>query len=174
MKYMKVDELKLVLGEIKNPLWRLAALVAFWQGLRVSEVIMLTGKDIQHGHVDVRRLKGSYHTVQRYQKHPDPLLDEFEPLSRLAVTVKPDERLFPITRDGLLRVIKRAGAKHGLHPKQCTFHALKHSQGMFCIPAGIEVTRQRLGHRNISSTGAYINVSDDKASDAIDALIGVR
>lgn len=173
MKHLTIDELKVQLAAIKNPRWRLAALVAFWHGLRVSEVVQMTGKDIQHGHVDVRRLKGSMHTVQRYQRHPDPLLDEYEPLSRIAVTIQPGERIFPITRDGLLKVMKRTGAKLGLHPKQTTFHALKHSQGMFTIGAGIEITRQRLGHRSIASTGFYINLSDDKASDAVDALIGV-
>jgi integrase len=174
MKYMTTDELKKQLLTIKNERWRLAALIAFWHGLRVSEIVEMTGKDIQHGHVDVKRLKGSMHTIQRWQKHPDPILDEYSQLEKIAVTVKPTEKLFPITRDGLLKVMKRAGVKNGLHPKQSTFHALKHSQGMFIIPAGIEVARQRLGHTNVSSTGYYINVSDDTAADAIDKLIGAR
>jgi site-specific recombinase XerD len=33
--------------------------------------------------------------------------------------------------------------------------------------AGIENVRQYLGHKNISSTGAYLKVSDEVASEAI-------
>ena len=37
--------------------------------------------------------------------------------------------------------------------------------------AGIEMVRQRLGHKSISSTGEYLKVTDEDASAAIaDAL----
>jgi site-specific recombinase XerD len=45
---------------------------------------------------------------------------------------------------------------------------LKHSIAMQSIrEAGIENVRQYLGHRSISSTGAYLKVTDEAASAAV-------
>ena len=51
-------------------------LLAAMHGLRASEIAHLKVSDIQNGHIDVRRLKDSLHTVQPLQTHPNPLLDE--------------------------------------------------------------------------------------------------
>jgi hypothetical protein len=42
----------------------LMILIAFWHGLRASEVIALTATCVVDAHISVRRLKGSMHTVQ--------------------------------------------------------------------------------------------------------------
>jgi site-specific recombinase XerD len=66
------------------------------------------------------------------------------------------------------RHCKTAGiAEHKAHP-----HILKHSIAMQTIQsAGIENVRAYLGHKSISSTGAYLKVDDDAASHAIAAAL---
>jgi hypothetical protein len=47
-------------------------------------------------------------------------------------------------------ILTHAGTIRPLHT-----HILKHTCGMATISRGIEYTRQYLGHKSISSTGAY-------------------
>lgn len=173
MKHLKLDEVKSIVRQIEDPKRKLMILVAFWHGLRASEVTTLTGKSIRHGYVDVKRLKGSLHTVQPYQRHPDPELDESAPLTALAAKVTDDELLFPMTRSNFLKFFKKTAIAAGINPKKAHPHILKHSIAMLSIGAGIEVTRQRCGHKSISSTGAYLDVSDDAAAEAINKHLGI-
>lgn len=176
MKHMTLTEIKQLLREIPDYRQRLAVLIGFWHGLRNSEILALKGVHLRHGYVNVKRLKGSFATTQRHQSHPDPELDEATMIAKL--DLKDDESLISMTRSGLLKLVKRAARRAGIpegpryKSKHCV-HALKHSCAMVTIPAGIEIARQRLGHKSLSSTGAYLRVSDDTASDAIDALLGV-
>lgn len=83
-----------------------------------------------------------------------------------------NQKLFPIGRKQVWRLIQKYGkqagiAEHKLHP-----HALKHSIAMQTIQsAGIENVRVHLGHKSISSTGEYLKVSEADAGRAVrDAL----
>ncbi len=173
MKYMELSEIKLLLNEIPNKRQRIAIVVGLWHGLRASEILALNGKSLRHGHVDVKRLKGSLHTIQRYQYHPDPELNEKAMLEEIVPTMEDSELLINMTRSGLLKLIKRACERAGINAFKAHTHVLKHSCGAIAIKAGIENARQRLGHKSIASTGEYVRVSDDKAADAIDAILGI-
>lgn len=146
-------------------------LLAFNHGLRASEVVNLQADNVRDGFLTVQRLKGSLKTVQPLMEHANPLLNEKEALFAFvlkAMKASGNQRLFPITRQHFWRLIQRyakaAGiAKHKAHP-----HALKHSIAMQIIHgAGIENTRQWLGHKSISSTGEYLKVSDEDAARAV-------
>jgi integrase len=152
-------------------------LVSFWHGLRASEAIGLTPENFADGYLNVQRLKGSLRTVQ-------PLVDdELEILNeRAAITgwlAKHQERhqgdgngkkVFPVSRVHFYRLMRRYGRLAGLPQHLCHPHVLKHSIAMQSIAlAGIENVRQYLGHKSISSTGAYLRVSDAAASRAIAA-----
>lgn len=146
----------------------LMILLAFNHGLRASEVVNLQGDNVRDGFLTVQRLKGSLKTVQPLMEHANPLLNEKEALFAFVQKTSGNQRLFPITRQHFWRLIQRyakaAGiAKHKAHP-----HCLKHTIAMQVIhAAGIENTRQWLGHKNISSTGAYLKVSDEDAARAV-------
>jgi integrase len=147
--------------------------IEFWHGLRVSEVISLLPEDCRDEHIYCERLKGSLKTLQPWIVSDDPELDYREELRELLRTATSGKPLFPITRDGVLKLIKRAGRKAGLpqgqrYKTKLRPHALKHSIAMMTIhDAGIENVRQWLGHKSIASTGAYLRVTDEAASRAI-------
>ena len=167
MRYLTIDEIKSLNRQIPNERQRLAVLVAFEHGLRISELINLTKENIKDGYISVQRLKGSLKTVQPYVKHPDPELDESEPLRNLYKELKPGERLFPWTRNGMHKMMQRAGKRAGIPEHKLHFHALKHSCAMVSIDKiGIQRVRQYLGHKSISSTGEYLKESDESASKA--------
>ena len=173
MQHLTMDEIKRLVEAIPNARQKLMILVGFEHGLRVSELINLTREDIRDGYVSVQRLKGSLKTIQPYVRHPDPVLSEAEGLTKLFGTLKYRERLFPMTRDGVAKLIQRAGARAGLPRHKLHPHVLKHSCAMLTIKrAGIEHLRQYLGHKSIKSTGAYLRVNDEEASAAIAMSFG--
>ena len=150
-------------------------LVAFWHGLRASEVVAIKAGSLADGHITVKRLKGSMKTVQPLVGHADPLFDERSALTKFALNVPNNQRLFPVGRVQFYRIVRRhalaAGlAKHLAHP-----HILKHTIAMQTIEsAGIENTRQWLGHKSMSSTGEYLRVTDEQASKAVMRSLGGR
>ena len=174
MKYLTINELERLLEAVNTPRHKLMFKVAFLHGLRCSELIGLTTKNIQDGYLTVKRLKGSQKTTQPLQENEVGLFNESAELNALVLTLKPGDRLFPMTRFGVYKLIKRAGKRAGIPEHKLHPHALKHSIAMQTIrPAGIENVRQWLGHKSIASTGAYLRVSDEEASKAIGSALHV-
>ena len=174
MKYLTQHELEALIEEIPVSWQKLMVKVAFLHGCRVSEVIGLTTKNIQDGYLTIKRLKGSQKTTQPLQKDGKGLFNEAVELNALVLTLTPGDRLFPMTRFGAYKLLKRAGKRAGIPEHKLFPHALKHSIAMQTIhSAGIENVRQWLGHRSIASTGAYLKVSDDEAAKAIGTALHV-
>jgi type 1 fimbriae regulatory protein FimB len=152
----------------------LVILVAFVHGLRASEVIGITRDAITRDGLTVPRLKHSLKTTQELHSDPNPLLNEREALFDYARKLRGNQRLFPFTRRTFYTVVSRAAERAGLPKHKRHPHMLKHSIAMQTIhSAGIENVRQWLGHKNISSTGAYLKVSDADAARAISAALKV-
>lgn len=146
----------------------LMILVAFSHGLRASEVVGLQTDALSDGHIAVRRLKGSLPTTQPFLSDPDPLLDEAKGLFAFLGLLHGKQRLFPITRQHFWRLVQRYAKAAGIPERKRHPHVLKHTIAMQVIHgAGIENTRQYLGHKSMASTGAYLKVTDAEASAAV-------
>lgn len=146
----------------------LMILVAFWHGLRASEVVALTRDDIADGQLSVSRLKGSNHTIQPLIEHADELLNERPALIEYAAKHTSNQRLFPIGRQHFWRLFRHYCKSAGIPGSKAHPHVLKHSIAMQTIhSAGIENVRQYLGHKSIASTGAYLKVTDEEASASV-------
>jgi type 1 fimbriae regulatory protein FimB len=170
-------ELLLLLGAAKKHSERdwLMILVAFNHGLRASEVTAITKASVRDGALTVQRLKGSLATTQPLISHPNPLLNERSALFALAAETSEKQRLFPVSRQHFWRIVQRHGRAAGIALSKAHPHALKHAVAMQLIgKAGIENTRQYLGHRSISSTGEYLRVTDDQASRRAARALGAR
>ena len=145
----------------------LLILVTFWHGLRVSEVISFKRDAVKDGYLTIDRLKGSLRTTQALVEHPEPLLSERAPLIEYARKTRFDVPVFNIGRKQVWRLVRRYGAEAGIPEHKLHPHVLKHTCAMQMIDkAGIHKTRQRLGHKSISSTGAYL-VESDADVDAV-------
>ena len=153
----------------------LMILVAYHHGLRVSELLSIQTNDVRDGFLDVQRLKGSMRTVQPLMEDADPLLDERLKLVEYASKSTSGTPIFNLTRQRFYQIIQEHGKRAGIAAHKLFPHALRHSIASHVIhSAGIENTRQWLGHRSISSTGEYLKVSDEDASRAvISAVRGV-
>jgi len=167
-------ELRSLLGAARAHRERdfLMILVAFSHGLRASEVTRLQTDSIADGHIGVRRLKGSLATTQPLISDEDPLFDERSALLAFAGKLHGKQRLFPICRQHFWRLVQRHAAAAKIPERKRHPHVLKHTIAMQVIhSAGIENTRQYLGHKSMSSTGAYLKVSDAVASEAVAAAL---
>ena len=169
----------------------LMILVAFNHGLRAGEVCGgwytrrvdgktqksfhpgITGEDVHDGYLTVKRLKNSLRTTQPLVSNPDPLFDESAALIEFARKAKPGRSIFGVSRFQFWRILRKYAAIAGIPTHKAHPHVLKHSLAMHAIPhAGIENVRQYLGHKSLSSTGAYLRVSDEDASAAIVNALG--
>jgi integrase/recombinase XerD len=151
----------------------LMILVAFWHGLRASELVAITPNSLRDGHLTVSRLKGSLKTIQPLIGHPDPLFDEKAALLDYTQGMHANQKLFPVGRTQFWRIVAKHAKAAGVPAHLAHPHALKHTIAMETIvSAGIENTRQWLGHKSISSTGEYLRVTDDAAATAVIAATG--
>src|ERR1700677_566882 len=148
-------------------------LVGYWHGLRVSEVVAITASSIVDGHLTVARLKGSNKTVQPLVASVDPLLDEAAGFFEYTQGMHSNQKLFPISRVQFYRLFNRYALAAGIPKRNAHPHILKHSIAMQSIgAAGIENVRQYLGHKSLSSTGAYLIVDDLTASARVTSAAG--
>jgi integrase len=164
------DELRALLAAAKAHRDRdwLMILVAFNHGLRASEVVHITADAVVDGHLTVQRLKGSLKTTQALIGSADPLFDERQALIDFARKSTHGRPIFAIGRVQFWKLVQKYAKAAGIPIHKAHPHALKHSIAMQTIhSAGIENVRQHLGHKSLSSTGAYLVVSDDEASQAI-------
>lgn len=150
-------------------------LTAFSFGLRATEVVTFTREAIADGFLTIQRLKGSLRTVQPLPENSDPLLNLKSALIDYAEKATPGRPVFDLTRRRFQQIMEKHCKSAGIPAHLAHPHILKHSIAMQTIhSAGIENVRQHLGHKSISSTGAYLKVSDEAASKAVmDAIKGV-
>jgi site-specific recombinase XerD len=153
----------------------LMILVAFWHGLRASEVIEINANDVRVGYLTVKRLKGSFKTRQPLMSHSDRIFNEHSALVEFTRGMVGNQRVFAISRTQLWRLVRRYALAAGIPAHRAHPHALKHAIAAQMIEtAGIQNTRQWLGHKSISSTGEYLRVTDGQAASAVARALGAR
>jgi integrase len=150
-------------------------LVAYWHGLRASEVVNLKPDAIFNGEISVARLKGSEATIHPLVSDKNPLLDERPALETLARSIPNTSRMFPFSRVHYFRLFRKYAKRAGINSLKWHPHTLKHSIARHTIAkAGIQNVRKYLGHKSIASTGEYLKVTDEEASRAIGRAAGHR
>lgn len=166
IKFLAFDELKDLFNVIKaegNKRDRALFLIAYWHGLRASEVGRLhkTDVDFKQLRIMCHRLKGSYsgqHTME-----PDEVrilkayLNSREDNSPLLF---PSHRNLPISRKRLDALMKHYGELAGLPRDKQHFHVLKHTCATHPLEIGddLRFVQDWLGHSNIQNTVIYTHL----------------
>jgi integrase/recombinase XerD len=140
-------------------------LVAYYHGLRISEVLGILPQDIQDGKLIIKRGKDSRTTTQSLVHHIDPLMDECGQLSRLPLQ---HTRLFPYHRSHAWKIFHAAVLAAGLPITAAHPHVCKHSCAMTMLENGAALNdvQARLGHKSITSTARYLHANDRTADHA--------
>jgi integrase len=137
---------------------RLMVLMCYRHGLRVSELIGLTWRqvDFEAGRLQVRRLKGSedsVHTLSGREVRGLRSLRRRQPVGTRWCFMT--SRGGPMTRNGFFKLLSKAGARAGIddvHP-----HLLRHGCGFKLVNDGMDTLSLAayLGHANVQNTKRY-------------------
>jgi site-specific recombinase XerD len=157
------DEVVRLVKAVDNLKIRTALITIYAAGLRVSEVVALTARDINSERmvIEVRQGKGR---KGRYVMLSEQLLAILRDYWR---RTRPTEYLFPgpdpsrpITTRSLQRECRWAVNAARLSPA-VTVHTLRHSFATHLLEQGVDirVIRDLLGHRQITSTTRYTRVA---------------
>jgi site-specific recombinase XerD len=175
-KHLNPKELKAFFAAITDPRDRAMFTVAYWRGLRASEIgkLTLANFDAKAGRLKYQRLKGS--------RGGNDLLSPVE-LKTLKAWLKvrgnkpgplfPSNRGTGISRYQVWILAKQYAAAAGItrrfHP-----HMLKHGIATYLVEKNVEVLKiQRwLGHKSINSTLVYAHLGQAEQDELAARIYG--
>src|ERR1700694_2209206 len=157
------DEVAQFLKAVPDLRWRTALVTIYAAGLRVSEAVALTIKDIDSARmvIHIRQAKGG---KDRYVMLSEQLLGILRDYWKHE---RPQHWLFPgphatqpITAPSVQRACRKAADAAGLD-KNVTVHTLRHSFATHLLEQGVDIRiiQDLLGHRHIDSTSRYARVA---------------
>jgi len=157
------DEVVRFLKAVADLQMRTTFITIYAAGLRVSEAVKLTARDIDSARmvIAIRQAKGR---KDRYVMLSEQLLGilraywkQTHPKHWLFPGPKPSR---PITTRSVERACRKAAEAAGLD-KTVTVHTLRHSFATHLLEQGVDihVIQDLLGHRNIASTTRYARVA---------------
>ncbi len=127
---------------VKDKQARVAFLLAYGSGLRISEVMKLTKEKIVKKTIEIDKAKGSKDRVV-------PLAKGFKSWMLDVLPIKKSKR-------SLQRNFRTAAKKAKLNPDY-TFHSLRHGFATRLVEKGVPLNQVQLmlGHSNIATTSIY-------------------
>lgn len=140
-------------------------------GLRISEVSALAWGDVYDDFLIVRNGKGGKERHVYFGKNTARLFREYDELTLThGRQVSSGVRLFngergPLTRFGIHSRFQYWKKRCGL-PRFVTVHSLRHRNATQLLDSGVPLTavRDQLGHSNISTTSAYLHLTESSIS----------
>ena len=152
-------------------------LVSIRHGLRCSEVtgLRLDQVNLKESWVRIERLKGSMTTIQPLERHPgQPILDEVRILGAWLRARQDDGSNIVfnsshggrMNRSTFFRLWRTVATHAGLPEAKRHPHIGKFTCGSLLAERGANMAaiRQHLGHRSISSSAVYAQVSEAQAA----------
>jgi site-specific recombinase XerD len=172
-KYLTKEEMSRLLDQVKsNGQLRDQAIfnVAYYLGLRASEVSLLTVGDYQPetNEVYIKRVKGSTSGVRRLdQKRKRILLRNLRSRKDANDVNSPlfmSKKQLPISRQMLDVLMKKFSKKAKIPADKHHFHTLRHSIGVHMAEAGadLEEVQYVLGHKSINNTMIYFQFTTNQ------------
>lgn len=167
-----------------KPLSHLCFQVLYWTGMREGELLALTAADIdlEKKLIDINKTYQRLHgedvvTTPKTKKSkrkvpiPDFLCQELESYIGSRYMMKPDDRLFPVTKSYLSHEMDRGCKISGV--KRIRVHDIRHSHASLLINQGCDalVLADRLGHEKVSTTlNTYSHLFPHKQQELVSNL----
>lgn len=171
-EYLTINELKrLAQTPFYNTLLKQAFLFSCFCGLRHSDIIALTWRDIDKDENGNFRL----HIIQQKTREAITL-----PLSQEAIKQLPergvardDDKIFKklITLGRTNEILPKWAEQAGIK-KHITFHTARHTHATMLLTLGVDLytVSKLLGHTNIQTTQIYAKLVDESKKRAIDLI----
>ena len=171
---LTVEEVRSILGTLRDQKYRLCLKVIYACGLRISE-----GCEILAANIDSARhalkIVGRKGKKDRFVPIPDVLLEElrdywraYRPATYLFFGVTKDRPLCDATlRRAFNRAVREVGIK-----KDVSVHALRHSYATHMLEAGIDLRsiQEVLGHCNLETTLIYTHLTERTTMRALTVM----
>ncbi len=180
---LSVAEARLILKTARTPQLRTFLTVVYSCGLRRSEALALTVRDIDKERMvlSVRGGKGgkgrdvplpvsTYAALKTYWKtHRNPVL-LFPALGKNGK--RGGTATKPMATSSIEGALRRLRAELSEIKKHFTLHTFRHSYATHLIEAGVgvRVVQQHLGHASLTTTMIYLHVTDQGGSDATERI----
>ena len=177
-KILNVNGLNDILDVVSNPQIRSLIKVAFYTGLRLSELINLRVKnvDTKEGFLTVGG--DGYKTKSRRIREVALSNQVLKLLDEISDNKKPDDLIFgktkkiPYTADHVTRVFKKAVRKNKLNDK-IHFHTCRHSYITHLANSNdipLPVVQKLAGHASITTTMRYVHVDRMELMKSVNVL----
>ncbi|MBS3091848.1 tyrosine-type recombinase/integrase [Candidatus Pacearchaeota archaeon] len=160
---LSVEEVRSLIDSANFKKSKLLIQLLYSSGLRVSELVNLTPKDLDFKQSIgwVRRGKGKKDRIFR-------LADSISKQLEKQITSNPENKFIfskdkPLTTRNIQLLIKKTALKAGIN-KKVTPHTLRHSFATHLLESGtdIRIIQEMLGHANISTTELYTHISSSQ------------
>ena len=183
MFWTKAEYLKFAEAMMDKPLSYYAFEVLYWCGVRMGELLALTPADFDFErklltiNKSYQRIKGQdvittpkTKKSNRTIKLPQFLCDEIQDYIGLQYGIKPNDRLFTVTKSYLHHEMDRGAKAAGV--KRIRIHDLRHSHVSLLIEMGFSAVAiaDRLGHESIEITYRYAHLFPTKQNEMADQL----
>ncbi len=174
--YPSKEELKTLLGIVKEPVLKDLFFLASLTGLRLSEILNLKWDMVDFEKRQLVVANTDTFTTKTGKMRTVPMHDQvFALLSNRKGNV--DEYVFckkggfPFLKNYVSKKFKDAVRKAKLSEK-LHFHSLRHACGSFLVDAGVSlyVVQNILGHSNISTTQIYSHLSQNTLHESVNRV----
>lgn len=181
--WTKAEYLKFADAMMDKPVSFYAFEMLYWCGIREGELLALTSADFDFEKQTVTISKSFQHlngrdiiTTPKTEKSnrtiqmPKFLCGEIQDYLSMLYDVKPDNRIFPITKSYLYREMQRGVRQSGV--KRIRIHDLRHSHISLLIDMGFSAVAiaDRVGHESIEITYQYAHLFPSKQTEMADKL----
>ena len=181
-EYLKFSEVMM-----EKPPYYYAFQLLYWAGIREGELLALTPGDfdLEKGILSITK---SYQRFRKQDIITDPktpksirdikmpsfLVEEIRDYLKSLYGVKPNQRIFDMTKWGLHHEMDRGSAKAGV--KRIRIHDLRHSHISLLIDMGFSAVAiaDRVGHESIDITYKYAHLFPSKQSEMAEQLDAKR
>lgn len=157
--------------------------VLYWCGIREGELLALTAADFDFKRQTLR-INKSYQRFEGRDVVTEPktpksnriihlskfLCEEMQDYMKSLYGLKPDDRIFPVTKHFLTHEMERGCKASGV--KRIRIHDLRHSHVSFLIEKGFSAVdiAERVGHESIDITYRYAHMFPSKQAEMADKL----
>jgi len=159
-EYMSLDEFKKLIKATARKHHRMAFLLAFASGMRISEIVNLQRDDVDFDkkRIFIRQGKGRR---DRIVPLPKGFPKEYIRYIPLKIGIR-----------SLQIAFKRALKKTDINKPNLHFHSLRHSFAVRCMDVGMPLNQIQLllGHENISTTSIYLKINPSDALSKYEEL----
>ena len=181
--WTKEEYLKFAEVMMDKPLSFYAFEMLYWCGIREGELLALTPADFDFEKCTVsitksyQRLNGQdlittpkTEKSNRIIKMPQFLADEMQDYLKQLYGIKPNDRMFTVTKSYLHREMDRGAKEAGV--KRIRIHDIRHSAVSLLIDMGFSATAiaDRVGHESIDITYNYAHLFPSKQTEMAEKL----